>query len=95
VEQCIEAILDVGACDEVAEGVECVLGFWVHRHASSRGIRSPLSSAVQPCAARDSSPLQEIRKPCSTRMQAQAASKSEGSESEFSLPGRYSCTFVR
>jgi hypothetical protein len=30
VEEGVEAILDVGACDEVAEGVECALGFWVH-----------------------------------------------------------------
>jgi hypothetical protein len=44
VEEGVETILDVGACDEVAEGVECALGFWVHRYASSRGIRSPLSS---------------------------------------------------
>jgi hypothetical protein len=30
VQEGVEAGLDVGACDEVAEGVECVLGFWVH-----------------------------------------------------------------
>jgi hypothetical protein len=55
VELGVEAGLNVGACDEVAQGVECALGFWVHSHASSRGIRSPLSRAAQLCAARDSS----------------------------------------